>query len=148
ETPSTVFLGGGSINTSEAGIYLTNTSTDNIQHFVGQVYLGNVSDPAVALRLATFGDGWPATFDNFAVQSVLVGDFNNDGKINAADIKTMENALASNTSDPSMVPLGDFNGDGRFTSADLQLFLSYLKSGYGSEGVVPEPTSFALFGMG
>jgi hypothetical protein len=61
---------GTNIDPAKVGVFLTNTSTTNTREFVGQKFLGNVTDPGNTLRLVTFGDGWAGTFDNFAINVV------------------------------------------------------------------------------
>ncbi len=62
----------------------------------------------------------------------LAGDFNQDGRVNTADISDMLLALTnpsgyqnlSGLTDPStLLTIEDVNGDGIFTNADLQAFL-------------------------
>ena len=107
------------------------------------------------------------TSANFSVQpfsySVLVnampfmlGDFNGDGHVTAADITVMlnfltdENAYKSslNLTDDQLLLIGDLNGDGKVDNADLQSLLALLKSGGGSISTVPEPTSVSMFVLG
>ena len=81
----------------------------------------------------------------------VLGDFNQDGHVTAADITAMENALANSNScmlanglsNADLLAIGDLNGDGVVNNADLQAFLDYLKAGHGSTSV-PEPNTFVL----
>ena len=91
------------------------------------------------------------------MNTFYAGDFNRDGHVDAADILAMMAALtdlpdyrtAHGLTDPTLFGLvADVNGDGSFTNADLQYLLTTLKSGGGSAGSVPEPTSIVLFAIG
>ncbi len=103
-------------------------------------------------------------FDNMRVTNEVLrlGDFNNDGHINAADISAAQAALTNTAgymanpiglsagdamSNQDMLTVGDINGDGKFTNADLQAFILDLKNGLGSTTPVPEPTSIILLGL-
>jgi endoglucanase len=85
-----------------------------------------------------------------------VGDFNNDGHINAADISAEIMALTNRqgyetnygVDESQLQVIGDLNDDGIFTNADLQAFINFLKSGGGSSDTVPEPATFVLVGIG
>ncbi len=96
-------------------------------------------------------DGFAADLVN-PVPSTL-GDFNDDGHVDAADILAMEQALADTSAyeaahnhltDAQLLAIGDLNGDHSFTNADLQSLLNLLKSGGGSSNLVPEPSTFVL----
>lgn len=85
----------------------------------------------------------------------LAGDLNQDGHVNAADIRALMTALddlsgyaqSAGLNAAQLTTLGDVNGDGQITNADVQSLLKLLKSGGGSTTGVPEPTSFALLGF-
>jgi hypothetical protein len=80
-------------------------------------------------------------------QPFKLGDFNRDGHVNAADVKAMESALADlpdyeiakGLTAAQLLSIGDLNNDGKVNNADLQSLLQLLKTGGGSEAVVPEP---------
>ena len=86
----------------------------------------------------------------------LLGDFNLDGHVNAADIgpamQALTNPIGYETQygvSAAIVPvIGDVNGDTQFTNADLQALLDLLKSGGGSSDSVPEPASLVLLAAG
>jgi len=89
--------------------------------------------------------------------TLLPGDFNRDGHVDAADILAMQQALTDlhgyeqthgGLSDSQVSTMGDLNNDGKFTNADLQTFLIDLKSGGGSADPVPEPAALLLGAVG
>ncbi|HTQ40890.1 MAG TPA: polysaccharide lyase family protein [Pirellulales bacterium] len=88
--------------------------------------------------------------------TIVPGDFNRDGSVDAADIPAMLSALANlasyeNTNhltDAEMLALGDLNGSGSITNADLQTLINLLKSGGGSIDSVPEPPAEVLLAIG
>ena len=92
------------------------------------------------------------TTGNLAVFSNKLGDFNQDGHVNAADIPVMLDALADlnnyktahSLDSSSLLSIGDLDHSGAITNADLQGLLDLLKSGGGSTTAVPEPATLAL----
>jgi hypothetical protein len=86
----------------------------------------------------------------------LLGDFNHDGHVNAADIPAMMAALTdwnsykstSGLSDAGLMALGDLNGDGAVNNLDVQGLIDLLKNGGGSLSAVPEPGSIWLIVSG
>ena len=83
---------------------------------------------------------------------VIAGDFNQDGRLTAADILPMETALtnlsgAQTTYGANYMTIADVNHDGLVTNVDLQALLSKLISGGGSTSV-PEPGGLALLSLG
>ena len=112
-----------------------------------------------------YNGGSTALFDNnrnalpalnaFASAKVR-GDFNNDGKLNAADLTLMLGALTNlsnyqstyGLTNPDLLAIGDFNNDHVLNNADLQGMLSTLSSGAGSAAIVPEPASCWLAFLG
>jgi Dockerin type I domain len=103
-------------------------------------------------------------FDNFRFTTpvtILKGDLNFDGHVNAKDIAAMELALTNTngylstdfgngTPTSHGVTVGnignyaDVSGSGLFNNSDLQQLLTYLKNGNGSVSSVPEPASLVL----
>ena len=81
------------------------------------------------------------------------GDFNQDGRVNAADVTVMVGALSDLpsyqtahglTDTQRFLLVADVNRDGKVNNADLQQLLDILKSGGGSADSVPEPSTFVL----
>ena len=69
------------------------------------------------------------------------GDFDQNGKTNAADLPVMLSALTDlnvykanhmNLTDSQLAGIGDFDGDGKVTNADIQKFLAVLAAGTGT----------------
>jgi hypothetical protein len=101
--------------------------------------------------------------DNFRFTNTMLrlGDFNNDGHVDAKDISAMQAALTNTAgyeanptglagqtlSAQEMLTIGDVNGDGVFNAFDMQALLLDLKAGKGSVDTVPEPTSLVLLGL-
>ena len=95
--------------------------------------------------------------DVIGYDRLVPGDFNRDGRVDAADILSMLTALADlnayqsakNLTGPQMTLLGDLNGDGSITNADIQALLDLVASdGGGSAVAVPEPDSAIVAAMG
>src|SRR5262249_25875730 len=88
-------------------------------------------------------------------QPFKLGDFNRDGKFNAADVSAMVAALANPANyeiskgleDSQYLLIGDLNNDGQVSNADLQKMIGLLKAGSGTADAVPEPASAALMVM-
>jgi hypothetical protein len=84
--------------------------------------------------------------------SIMQGDFNLDGKANAADIQVMLSAMtdldvyqtAHNLSDTELLAIGDLDRSGVINNADLQSLLTLLASGNQSPQGVPEPASILI----
>jgi hypothetical protein len=84
----------------------------------------------------------------------LPGDVNRDGRVDAADIAAMENALADLSAYQSakglsiaqLLAIGDLDGDGQVTNADVQGLINLLANGGGSGSLtaVPEPATWLL----
>jgi hypothetical protein len=91
--------------------------------------------------------------------TILAGDMNFDGHVDAKDIAAMQLALTNMTSYLSTYGTAngvtaanignyaDVTGGGKFNNSDLQALLNYLKAGDGSASAVPEPASVMLLGM-
>ncbi|HZZ27613.1 MAG TPA: autotransporter-associated beta strand repeat-containing protein [Pirellulales bacterium] len=142
--------GGGSgtdqILIANDGATLTGlTSQLNQIHFTG--YLTG----AILVANGSNSEIVPAT-----TTTLLRGDLNQDGHVDAADIPVLEGALtnlaAYEASKPSLdsfdlADVMDINGDGKTTNIDVQALINLLISGGGSQSVVPEPASITLLGL-
>lgn len=94
---------------------------------------------------------------NETVKSIspVLGDLNLDGHFNSADVHAMESALSNlqgwksshGMNDDYLNFLADFNGDHSVTNADLQRMINILRSGGGSFGSVPEPSTAVLLAI-
>ena len=84
--------------------------------------------------------------------AILQGDFDLNGKLNAADIPAMLAALAdlhgyqtaTGVPDADLLAIGDLDRSGAINNADLQSLLTLLASGNQSPQGVPEPASFLI----
>ncbi len=118
---------------------------------------GSISGSFSTLQLPSLGGvlAWDSsrlyTTGSLSVFSGLVGDFTQDGVLDAADIQGMLAALADlnsyesqhGLSDFSLLTFGDVNHDGQISNADIQSLLD-LMAGSGSTTAVPEPPAFTI----
>ena len=140
----------GNIDTSFNG----NVSV-NLSDYLGSnvSVSGTLTVPAIN-GVATFSDLSVSQIGDFAfsltssglagtsapLNVVTVGDFNQDGHVDAGDIMPAMQALTNPTGyeaqygvSPAELPaIGDVNGDGHFNNADLQALLNLLIGGGGS----------------
>jgi Dockerin type I domain len=87
-----------------------------------------------------------------ASSTLLPGDFNRDGHVDARDIGPMMQALPNLSTYQSShgnisTAQVDLIGDGKFNNADLQALLNALESGGGSTDPVLEPASIVLLSL-
>jgi hypothetical protein len=127
------------------------------QHNYGdpaQDYLNAVSNYINGNYFATFNTyyadaDFSATFSSTPLSSLIHGDVNGDGHVNAADIVALQQALMNRFLLANVSPtVGDFNGNGQVDNGDLQGLLTALKNGQGSTSGVPEPSAFVLSALG
>jgi hypothetical protein len=91
--------------------------------------------------------------------TILKGDLNFDGHVNATDIGIMELALsnlnsylttygtANGVTSANIGSYSDVTGGGAYNNGNLQSLLTLLKTGGGSTTSVPEPASLVLLGL-
>ncbi|HZZ26582.1 MAG TPA: IPT/TIG domain-containing protein [Pirellulales bacterium] len=101
----------------------------------------HVSDnPNANVNGSIFGYGVSAKTPADKFTELVLGDFNQDGHVNAADILPAMTALTNvnayltqyNLSPANLMMIGDVNGDGHFNNIDEQALLNLLLSGHGS----------------
>jgi hypothetical protein len=106
------------------------------------------------------GNNSPGVADQFIgfrvayIPQTLLGDYNNDGHVNAADISALELALTNlalyestfGVSDADLQQFNQLPGESttNLNNSDLQALENYLKSGGGSNNSVPEPSTLVL----
>lgn len=98
---------------------------------------------------SAFGSTNFTTFNGLFQQTAKAGDANLDGSVDPVDY----NAWLSNVGNASTPWFnGDFNDDGSIDPVDYNIWLGSIGlgsgSGLGDGGVVPEPASLALLGLG
>ena len=82
----------------------------------------------------------------------LLGDFNFDGHVNAADLTAAMTALSdlkafissSSLSSEDLLNIADVDLSGSVNNGDLQGLITYLQTGHGSLAPVPEPATGVL----
>jgi hypothetical protein len=113
------------------------------------------------LNLITFTGHNPGsrilgTGEVLPVPSLLLGDYSQDGHVDALDIPVAMAALTNLTSFQSglgltnteLLQIADVNGSTSVTNADLQSLLAHLIAGNGSAAPVPEPATVILLALG
>jgi hypothetical protein len=115
--------------------------------------VGNASSYKLAFNAAgTSMSLDQVSIDSQAVSSYLKGDFNLDGKVNAADISAAMAALVNlpqyqqtnHLTDTQLLQVANVNGDTTISFADLQSLLIDLRTGQTSTAAVPEPCTACL----
>jgi autotransporter-associated beta strand protein len=130
-----------------------------------QILFGNSATSLTQQQLTSIvfaGSGMPnakllATGELVPGATLVLGDFNGDFAVTAADIPLMLKALTDldgwrashNLTPADLISIGDFNHSGSVTNADLQPLLNAIAAGGGgSLETVPEPTTAALLLLG
>jgi autotransporter-associated beta strand protein len=127
------------------------------------LFFGNAAAALTAAQLSdiTFaghnaGAKILATGEVLPLPVLLLGDYNQDGHVNGADVTAAMSALTDLTnyqsglglSGTELVQIGDLSGDGKVNNLDLQGLLTYLIQGHGSVAAVPEPGTLSLVCLG
>jgi len=147
-------------------IYAAQGTTVNASNFVGTYATVNAFTPTT-FQFSMSEPGRPNFYiDDFQIFSnlnefappppVTVGDFNQDGHVNAADIPVMLSAMANPSAYEATYGLtpaqfdaiANVNGSGVINNAQVQALLTLLQSGGGSASAVPEPASGVLLVVG
>ena len=58
--------------------------------------------------------------------TVLPGDLNADGQVNASDLQLEVNVILGTQTDPAIVSRSDINGDGQRNASDLQKLVNII----------------------
>jgi autotransporter-associated beta strand protein len=169
-TDSTLDLGNGtsvvhfadshSLTSSWAGLLTISNWTNGDHVFVGSNLTG--LDPSQLSQINFLGFAPGALLSNTGEVSpggpvvTILGDFNRDGHVNAADLLAMAQALTDLNafktnyflSADNLKAMGDFDADGQVTNLDMQGLANLLLAGGGSVAAVPEPTTFVLLSLG
>jgi hypothetical protein len=131
------------------------------QLFIGSGNSGPAVDAGLTvaqlsqIQFADFHQG--ASISTSGEVTPLIGDIDQNGFVNTADINAMLVALTdvnfyqaskSFTASDTLFEL-DMNRDGSISNFDIQAMLDYIaSSGSGSVSAIPEPSSMLLLGMG
>jgi fibronectin-binding autotransporter adhesin len=166
---STLDLGNGASQVHFADSHLQSWGgllTINNYTLADAVFFGSNSsglDPSQLTQIAFTGFGSGATILSTGQISpagpaiTVLGDFNRDGLVTAADIPAMLRAFTDLgfyqtnyfLTSQDVKNIADLNFDGVVNNSDLQPELDYIASlGLGSVAPVPEPASFALLALG
>jgi hypothetical protein len=97
-------------------------------------------------------NGVSGSTGNAQLNQVVLGDFNHDGVVNTEDINPFILALTDVYAYANLYSIAQFyrvdpNLDGNINTEDINPFIAHL-TGSGDSGIIPEPASFALLGMG
>jgi len=118
------------------------------------INLGNIFAPSGEqdLSLEYFDDDFESmrTHPVEYIQSLLFGDANNDGVVDASDLTAIKNNFGGSGTDDGTL-IGDANDDGVIDASDL----TAIKNNFGESlaggataNAVPSPASVALLGLG
>lgn len=152
-----VFIAAG---LDQSSINTFNGTTDGNAFLVGEVAFNATALGQTSVSLAiganeitdqNLGALTPTFVGGTVYVPGFLGDANLDGQVSLADL----DVLGQNFGGPGEWTEGDFNGDGNVTLADLDILGQNFGSGPLTQaealayiGVVPEPTSLALLGLG
>ena len=154
---------GGVAKFSIDGLLIATVDMANLSNPVaGSNILLNQHDINSSQTTTDLADLLAGIFDNVRVDSLLLGDINEDGVINNQDIGPFVAALTGGTLSPSAAFNADVNGDGIVNNQDIAPFVDLL-TGAGSRpladlasdpqfaplvALVPEPMSLSLLALG
>jgi fibronectin-binding autotransporter adhesin len=166
-TPSTLDFGNGASTLHFAAsnaltwarpLAINNWTGGSDHLFFGSSTAGLTTDQLNQLSFAghTTGARMLSTGEVLPVPSLLLGDFNQDGHVDATDLQAEMQALTSlnsyqsglGLSNSELLQIGDLNVDQKFNNADLQGLITYLQTGHGSMAAVPEPATLGIMALG
>jgi hypothetical protein len=140
------------------------TTYDWTISYTGQITYSDAATSAIS-SISGIGGTDIVLIGESVSSSILLGDMNFDGHVDAKDLAALELALTNKNgylstdfgngtpgshgvTSGNIGSYADVSGGGNFNNADLQSLEVYLIAGHGSASAVPEPASFVLAGLG
>ncbi|MEM7681796.1 MAG: alpha-amylase family glycosyl hydrolase [Planctomycetota bacterium] len=135
------------LNTAESArqVFLDQSLFDD-DRFLSAVLAGDVSPSLTNGQFRFSLAGLTGAYVEFAVGSPLeTADANGDGVVDLLDFDVLAAAFDSGPGLPGGASAGDFNHDGVVDLLDFDLLAANFGAAASAPGVVPEPTSVAIF---